>query len=115
MGPTGRTKRDAVKAALEREAAEVIEARIADGRPPDVWRAAAEHRSARGLAAEAWYGRSDTPAPIGPPAIRPDSDVRAAVGRDLIPRSVRLPLSAAPAVGPRRWTRVPRVVAEASN
>jgi|GEM_PF-4098087 len=114
MGPRRQSRRDTALASLEQEAAEAIEARIADGRPPpDVWRAAAKRRAARGLPAGAWYGSTD-PAPIGPPAVQPGPDP-ATVGRALILRSVRLPLSPTPAVDPSRWAHAPRIVADASN
>jgi len=114
MGPRRRSRRDTALAALEQEAAEAIDRRIADGRPPpDVWRAAAERRAAKGLPAGAWYGSTD-PVPIGPSSVQPRPDP-ATVGRELILRSVRLPLSPTPAVESSRWAHAPRIVADASN
>jgi hypothetical protein len=51
-----RRRRAAARSALEREAAETIEARIAEGRPPpEVWRAGAWRRAERGLGGATWY------------------------------------------------------------
>ncbi|HEX2041414.1 MAG TPA: hypothetical protein VHF24_02150 [Acidimicrobiales bacterium] len=51
------------RAQREREAAQVLAARIAEGRPPDeVWVAAALREAQRGQAAGGWY-TSTTPAP----------------------------------------------------
>lgn len=60
------------RAQREREAAEVLAARIAEGRPPDeVWVAAALREAQRGATAGGWY-TSTTPAPrpLAPLALR---------------------------------------------
>lgn len=116
MGGTARRKREAAKTALEKEAADIIDARIADGRPPpDVWQAAAERQAAKGLGAEAWYGTPDDRAvPEGPagPAV---DDVGRTGGDDLVLRVVRLPQISAPAANPGSWARVPSAVTGAPN
>ncbi|MEN3313999.1 MAG: hypothetical protein V7605_233 [Acidimicrobiaceae bacterium] len=117
MGGTARKKREAARAALDKEAADIIDARIADGRPPpDVWQAAAERQAAKGLGAEAWYGTAgDRVTPEGPAGPAPD-DLPRTVGDDLVLRVVRLPQISAPVAGPgSSWTGVPRVVTGAPN
>jgi len=115
MGATARRKREAAKTVLEQEASEIIDARIADGRPPpEVWQAAAERQAAKGIPAEAWYGIAEGGANPGRPA-RPAHDLPGAAGDDLVLRVVRLPGTSAPAAGPGSWAQVPRVVTGASN
>lgn len=102
--------------ALEREAAEIIEARIADGRPPpEVFRVAAVRRAEKGLQSDAWYRPVDAPAPVRPtPAPRRLAPV---AGADLVLRVVKLPLPAAPAPAAtsQREATAPQVVVEAWN
>lgn len=113
------TKRELARAALEIEAAEIIEGRITDGRPPpEVWRAAAKRQEAKGLPADAWYRSADDP---GPPPSRPATPepVSAPVsGDDLVLRVVRLPgLSSTPAptTPPGRKAPTAPLVAKAPN
>ncbi len=118
MGLRRHNKREAARAALELEAAELIDVRIADGRPPpEVFRAAAVRQAAKGLPADAWYRPADAPAPHGPPPVPDDRRLAPVVDADLALRVVQMPLPAAPlppATSPRGAT-VPRVVVEASN
>jgi len=87
--------------AIEREAAEAIAARIAEGRPPAaVWSAAERRRAAKGLPSNAWYGSS--PGRTLPPVI----------GADLVLRVVRLPLAPGPrAKEGKRKAAVPSITA----
>jgi len=95
---------------------ELIDARIADGRPPpDVWQAAAERQAAKGLGAEAWYGTADDRATPGGPAGAAGDDLPRTVGDDLVLRVIQLPQISQPAAGPGSWARVPRVVTGAPN
>ncbi len=116
VGLGRRDKREAERVALEREAAEIIEVRIADGRPPpEVFKAAALRRAAKGLPSDAWYRPDDAPEPVRPtPAPRRLAPV---AGADLVLRVVKLPLPAAPvpAATARREVAAPQVVVEASN
>jgi len=119
VGLGRRNKREAARAALELEAAELIDVRIADGRPPpEVFRAAAVRQAAKGLPADAWYRPADAPAPRGPTPIPDDRRLAPAVGADLVLRVVQMPLPAEPQptmTTPRRGATAPRVVVEASN
>ncbi len=114
MGPGRRTRRAAARDALEQEAAEIIEARIADGRPPpEVWRAAAERQAAKDGSADAWYSFAE-----GPESEQQDVEVAPTVGRDLALRVVRLPLAPGPDPAPtvsKRGAGTPRLVAGKSN
>ncbi len=103
--------------ALERDAAEIIERRIADGRPPpEVWRAAAQRRAGKGVAADAWYRSPESQAPG---QRRPTALSRRPVpsaDEDLVLRVVDLPLAPTPsAPTPGRKAGRPTVVADASN
>lgn len=118
VGLRRRSRRETALVALQREAIEIIELRIADGRPsPEVWRAAAVRQAAKGLPVDAWYE---------PTGVRPDrrGPVPAApgaaptVGGDLVLKVVTLPLvpsTAAAGRGCRRGASLPRAVAGASN
>jgi len=114
-----RNKREAARAALELEAAEIIDVRIADGRPPpEVFQAAAARQAAKGLPADAWYRPADAPAPQGPAPTPDKRRLAPAAGSDLVLRMVQMPLPAAPlpkATTTRRGATAPKVVVEASN
>ncbi len=117
MGLGRRNKRAAARAALELEAAEIIDVRIADGRPPpEVFRAAAVRQAAKGLPADAWYRPADAPA-RGPAPVPDDRPFAPAVGADLVLRVVQMPLPAAPppTATTRRGATAPQVVVEAPN
>ncbi|MFN2608413.1 MAG: hypothetical protein ABR511_11085 [Acidimicrobiales bacterium] len=97
---------------MEQDAAEMLAARIAEGRPPpDVWRAAAERRAVAGLPAGSWYsGDGAATAPgrepgAGPaltrsggasPAPRAGAQGPAAGTEALVLRLVRLPVDGGP-------------------
>lgn len=71
---------------FEREAALILERRIAEGRPPpEVWRKAAEWRARKGRAA-GWY----TPEP-GRPASRSEQPRLVPTGEPFVLRVVRFP------------------------
>ncbi len=115
-----RNKREAARAALELEAAEIIDVRIADGRPPpEVFQAAAARQAAKGQPADAWYRPADAPAPQGPAPTPDKRRLAPAAGSDLVLRMVHMPLPAAPLATAtttrRRGATAPRVVVEASN
>ncbi len=102
--------------ALEREAAEIIEVRIADGRPPpEVFQAAAVRQAAKGLPSDPWY--RPAPAPASPTPAPAERQLAPVAGADLVLRVVRLPLPAAPPqpATARRGATAPQVVVEASN
>lgn len=119
VGLRGRTRREAAGLALQREAAEIIDLRIADGRPPpDVWRPAAARQAEKGLPADAWYQPADAPAPARQhpvPHPLPPSPELATVGCDLVLRVVQLPLAPSEVATPGRRSSVPRAGAGASN
>lgn len=97
----GRTRED-----YERDAALILEQRIAEGRPPpDVWRKAAEWRAKKGHPA-GWYTAGSAPA-----ASRPDAP-RAVVpmAEPLVLRVVRYPSPAATTSVSEAGSARPRVV-----
>jgi len=100
---------------LHRDAAEVIDSRIADGRPPpEVWRAAAARQAAKGLPADAWYRPAgDPPHPRQPNP--PTPGPAPTVGRDLVLRVVQLPVVPLSPATPGRRASFPRAAAGASN
>ncbi len=83
----------------EEEAAVLLASRIAEGRPPpEVWRKAEEWRAKR-TQPDGWYlstpakpGRE--PAAGGPFESRPTRSDEASIGRPLVLRSIRLPVTA---------------------
>jgi hypothetical protein len=80
--------RTARQEALEHEAAELIAARIAEGRPPpEVWAAAARKQARRGPVKGGWY----TPTPPFPPA--PVATAQPTEHAPLVLRAVRLPVA----------------------
>lgn len=116
VGLGRRTKREAAELALKREAAEIIDRRIADGRPPpEVWRAAAARQAKRGLPADAWYRPADAPAPDRRVAAPRAGGLAPTVGSDLVLRVVQLPLEPSSVPAPGRGASFPRAVAGASN
>jgi len=118
VGLRKRNKREAARAALELEAAELIGVRIADGRPPpEVFQAAAVRQAAKGLPADGWYQPTGAPAPHGPTPVPDDRRLAPTVGADLVLRVVQMPLPAAalPPATSRRGATAPRVAVEASN
>ncbi len=82
----------AVREGLELEAAEVLAARIAEGRPPDsVWAAAARRRARRGPEAGGWYTSAPPCAsPRASPCAQPPPLTETRHG-PLVLRVVRLP------------------------
>lgn len=92
----GSRSRRPTREQLEQEAADTIAELVAAGRPPpEVWQKAAEWRAANPPTGTSWYeaeARPGAPAPT--------------VGRELVPRVVRLPVGATATARPGR--RQPR-------